>query len=174
MLSTRTELSRREKKMWQTISEVLTSPNAFVVLVFLAFVAVVLYILIKSGVLKISTSAVQIGSGDIERNIIRQQLDYVLLHLNGLEAKLDKPEDYNEILGKFIIEKVYDEYVNWITFNHINKTPAYVELKQERVIAIIRQYTTKEEFRSEAFEQMMREDTKRTIEDLIRIREVYK
>jgi hypothetical protein len=160
--------------MWETISNVLTSPNAFVVLIFLAFVAVILYILVKSGVLKISTSAVQLGSGDIERNIIRQQLDYVSLHLNGLEAKLDKPEDYNEYLGKLIIEKVFDEYVNWITFNHINKSPAYVEIKQERVVSLIRQYTIKEEFRSEEFEQMIREDTKNVIEALINIREIYK
>ena len=160
--------------MWETISNVLTSPNAFVVLIFLAFVAVILYILVKSGVLKISTSAVQLGASDIERNIIRQQLDYVLLHFNGLEAKLDKPDDYNELLGQLVVEKMFDEYVNWITFNHINKTPAYVELKQERIICLIRQYTVKEEFRSEDFENLIREDTKKTIEALIRIREVYK
>lgn len=160
--------------MWETISNVLTSPNAFVVLIFLAFVAVILYILVKSGVLKISTSAVQLGASDIERNIIRQQLDYVLLHLNGLEAKLDKPDDYNELLGQLVVEKLFDEYVNWITFNHINKTPAYVELKQERIICLIRQYTVKEEFRSEDFENLIREDTRKTIEALIRIREVYK
>lgn len=160
--------------MWETISNILTSPNAFVVLIFLAFVSVILFILVKSGVLKISTSAVQLGSGDIERNIIRQQLDYVSLHLNGLEAKLDKPDDYNEYLGKLIIEKVFDEYVNWITFNHINKSPAYVEIKQERVVSLIRQYTIKDEFRSEEFEELIRKDTKEVIEALIRIREVYK
>ena len=160
--------------MWETIGEILTSPNAFVVLIFLAFCAVVVLMLVKSGVLKISTSAVQIGSGDIERNIIRQQLDYVLLHLNGLEASMDKPEDYNELLGKLVIEKVYDEYVNWITFNHINKSSAYIELKQERIINLVRQYTVKEEFQSEKFEDFLRADTKKTLEDLIRIREVYK
>ena len=160
--------------MWETIGSILTSPNAFVVLIFLAFVAVIMFILVKSGVLKISTSAVQLGSGDIERNIIRQQLDYVLLHLNGLEAKLDKPDDYNELLGQLIVEKMFDEYVNWITFNHINKSPAYVELKQDRIICILRQFTIKEEFRTEEFENLIREDTKKTIEALIRIREVYK
>ena len=160
--------------MWETIGSILTSPNAFVVLIFLAFVAVIVFILVKSGVLKISTSAVQLGASDIERNIIRQQLDYVLLHLNGLEATLAKPEGYNEYLGQLIVEKMFDEYVNWITFNHINKSSAYVELKQDRIISILRQYTVKEEFQTEEFENMIREDTKKTIEALIRIREVYK
>ena len=160
--------------MWETISTILTGPNAFVVLIFLAFVSVILFILVKSGAIRISTPNMSINTGDVERNIIRQQLDYVSLHLNGLEAKLDKPEDYNEYLGKLIIEKVFDEYVNWITFNHINKSPAYVEIKQERVVSLIRQYTIKDEFRSEEFEDLIRKDTKEVIEALIRIREVYK
>lgn len=160
--------------MWETISTILMGPNAFVVLIFLAFVSVILFILVKSGAIRISTPNMSINTGDVERNIIRQQLDYVSLHLNGLEAKLDKPDDYNEYLGKLIIEKVFDEYVNWITFNHINKSPAYVEIKQERVVSLIRQYTVKEEFRSEEFEDLIRKDTKEVIEALIRIREVYK
>lgn len=160
--------------MWETISTILTGPNAFVVLIFLAFVSVILFILVKSGAIRISTPNMSINTGDVERNIIRQQLDYVSLHLNGLEAKLEKPDDYNEYLGKLIIEKVFDEYVNWITFNHINKSPAYVEIKQERVVSLIRQYTVKEEFRSEEFEDLIRKDTKEVIEALIRIREVYK
>lgn len=160
--------------MWETISTILTGPNAFVVLIFLAFVSVILFILVKSGTIRISTPNMSINTGDVERNIIRQQLDFVSLHLNGLEAKLDKPDDYNEYLGKLIIEKVFDEYVNWITFNHINKSPAYVEIKQERVVSLIRQYTIKDEFRSEEFEDLIRKDTKEVIEALIRIREVYK
>ena len=160
--------------MWETISTILTGPNAFVVLIFLAFVSVILFILVKSGAIRISTPNMSINTGDVERNIIRQQLDFVSLHLNGLEAKLDKPEDYNEYLGKLIIEKVFDEYVNWITFNHINKSPAYVEIKQERVVSLIRQYTVKDEFRTEEFEDLIRKDTKEVIEALIRIREVYK
>jgi len=160
--------------MWETISTILTGPNAFVVLIFLAFVSVILFILVKSGAIRISTPNMSINTGDVERNIIRQQLDYVSLHLNGLEAKMNKPEDYNEYLGKLIIEKVFDEYVNWITFNHINKSPAYVEIKQERVVSLIRQYTVKDEFRSEEFEDLIRKDTKEVIEALIRIREVYK
>jgi hypothetical protein len=125
-------------------------------------------------VLKISTSAFQLSTGDTERNIIRQQLDYVLLHLNGVEASLEKPDNYNDLLGKLIIEKIYDEYVNWITFNHINKSSAYIELKQERIVNIVQQYTVKEEFKSEKFLELIKADTKKTLEDLIRIREVYK
>ena len=161
--------------MWESIAQILTGPNAFVILCFLGLMCLFIWLLIKSGVFKVSTSTVQIGgTPDIERNIIRQQLDYCLLHLSGLEAGLPKPEGYNEYLGKLIVEKVYDEFVNWITFNHINKSEAYIALKQERIINLIRQYTVRDEFRTEEFENMVRADVKKIIEDLIKIREVYK
>ena len=160
--------------MWESIAQILTGPNAFVVLCFLGFLAVVIWLLSKSGVLKINTNNFQLGGSDIERNIIRQQLDYCLLHLQGLEANLPKPDGYNEYLGQLIVEKIYDELVNWITFNHINKSEAYISLKQERIINILRQYTIKDEFRSEEFENMVRTEIKKIIEDLIKIREVYK
>lgn len=160
--------------MWESIAQILTGPNAFVVLCFLGFLAVVIWLLSKSGVLKINTNNFQLGGSDIERNIIRQQLDYCLLHLQGLEANLPKPDGYNEYLGQLIVEKIYDELVNWVTFNHINKSEAYISLKQERIINILRQYTVKDEFRSEEFENMVRTEIKKIIEDLIKIREVYK
>ena len=161
--------------MWESIAQILTGPNALAVLCVLVIIIVILGILSKCGILRINTQNVSLGSdGETERNIIRQQLDYCLLHLQGLEANLPKPEDYNEYLGQLIVEKVYDEFVNWITFNHINKSEAYISLKQERIINIIRQYTIKDEFRSEEFENMMRKDVKKIIEDLIKIREVYK
>ena len=117
--------------MWESIAQILTGPNAFVVLCFLGFLAIVIWLLSKSGVLKINTNTFQLGGSDIERNIIRQQLDYCLLHLQGLEANLPKPDGYNEYLGQLIVEKIYDEFVNWVTFNHINKSEAYkLELRK--------------------------------------------
>jgi hypothetical protein len=160
--------------MWESIAQILTGPNAFIILCFLGFLAIIIWLLSKSGVLKINTNAFQLGGSDIERDIIRQQLDYCLLHLQGLEANLPKPDGYNEYLGQLIVEKIYDEFVNWVTFNHINKSEAYISLKQERIINILRQYTVKDEFRSEEFENMVRTDIKKIIEDLIKIREIYK
>ena len=161
--------------MWESIAQILTGPNALAVLVVLVVIILVLVILVKAGVLRVSTPNVQLGaSTDIERNIIRQQLDYVRLHLDGLESTIMKPKGYTEYLGKYILSEVYAEYVDWITFNHINKSPAYVSLKQERLVNLIRRYTVKEEFRNEEFDNFIREDTKKVLEDLIKIREVYK
>lgn len=160
--------------MWEAIADILTSSNAISTLLFLAVCVIGAFVLIKTGMLQIHTKMVQVGATDRERGIIRQQLDYVHLHLCSLENGLPKPKGYNEWLGKYILETVYDEYVNWITFNHISSAPSYVEVKQKRIVELIGQYTVKEEFRSEEFNEMIMKDTKQTILNLIQIRESYK
>ena len=158
----------------KTIGDVLTSPNAIAILVFLGVCLIGGLVLIKSGMLQVHTTAVRVGAADRERNIIRQQLDYVSLHLKNIENGLEKPEGYNEWLGKYIIERVFDEYVSWITFNHLSKASAYIEIKQNKLVDLIGQYTVKEEFRTEEFTEFIRKDTKQMIYDLIQIREIYK
>lgn len=159
--------------MWETIRAVLLSPNALSTLIFLGLIVASAIVMTKSGLLRIHTSAVQIGAADNERNIIRQQLDYVYHHLQGLEGSLQKPSDYNEYIGKLVVEAIYDEYVNWITFNHINRSPAYIELKQSIIADIVKRTTVKTEYKTQEFLDFAREDTKETILKLIEIRELY-
>lgn len=160
--------------MYETVEHVLVSSNAAIVLIFLAFIAVIAVILARKGILNIHTSAVQLGAADQERDIIRQQLEWVRVHLEGVESSMSKPEGYNQWLGKYVVEAVYDEYVDWITFNHINASPAYVEIKQDKLVSLIRKLVTRDEFKTPEFEDMIREDTRQCIEKLIQIRKVYK
>ena len=157
--------------MWETIRAVLTSSNAVSTLTFLGVCLIGAFVLIRTGFLQVHTAAIQLGAADSERNVIRQQLDYVHLHLEAFESMMVKPEDYNEYLGKYIVEQVYDEYVNWVTQNHINKTPEYIKVKQERVVSIVMKFTIKDEFRTKKFKDYIREDTEQTILTLIQIRE---
>lgn len=159
--------------MWETIEHVLLSPNVTIILLFLAFIAIGVVFLTKTGILNIHTQNIQIGAADRERDIIRQQIEWIRLHFEGAEATLEKPEGYNEWLGKYIAERVYDEYVDWITFNHINASPAYIEIKQDKIINIIHKYATLDVFRSEEFDERLKEDVKFTIEKLIQIRKMY-
>lgn len=159
--------------MWEAIEHVLLSPNVTVILLFFAFVVIIAVGLSKTGILNIHTQNIQIGAADKERDIIRQQIEWIRLHCEGAEATLEKPEGYNEWLGKYIAERVYDEYVDWITFNHINASPAYIEIKQDKIINIIHKFAIKDEFRSPEFDEKLKEDIKFTIEKLIQIRKMY-
>lgn len=160
--------------MWEAIKEILTSSNAVSVLLFLAVCIIGAFVLVKTGMLQIHTEAVRVGAADDERTIIRHQLDYVKHHLRGIERKLPKPDNYNEYLGRFIVEVVYDEYVNWITFNHISRSEKYISVKQNQIVDIISQYTIKDEFKTDEFFDFVRKDTKETILELINIREIYR
>lgn len=160
--------------MWDNIEHVLLSPNATVILVFLAFVVIIGVILSKTGLLNVHTENIQLGAADSERDIIRQQIEWIHLHCESMEVSLSKPDDYDPWRGKYIAERVYDEYVDWITFNHINASPAYVEIKQDKIVNLVHKYLINPYFQTEEFDNMLREDTKEAIEKLIQIRKVYK
>ncbi len=164
--------------MWEALKEILTSSNAVGVLLILGFLVVVLIIvaivLIKGNYFQIHTQAVSVGYQEKERNIIRQQLDYVWLHLEEAEANLPKDDDYNAHLGREIILNVYMEYSKWISFNHINRTDLYMQVKQSTLVSLVNKLTENERYKSEEFKQYIKDDTKATIQELIRIRETYK
>ena len=164
--------------MWDAIREILTSSNAVGVLLILGFFVIVLIIvavvLIKGNYFQIRTEAFSIGFADRERNIIRQQMDYVWLHLEEAEANLPKDEDYDAHLGREIILTVYKVYTNWISFNHINRTDKYITLKQKELIAVVNKLTINEKYKGEDFKQYIRDDTRETILELLNIRETFK
>ncbi len=160
--------------MWEAIKDVLTSSNALIVIIFLMFFIIVAFVLIKSGWLNVHTENIKIGARDNERNIIRQQQDYVLLHLKSALNNMPKPEGYDKNLGELVIMAVYCEYVSWIAFNHLTKSEKYIAVKQNKLVELVDQYTYKEEFKTDEFKDLIRQDTKNTIYELINIREIYK
>ena len=160
--------------MWDAISEVLTSSNAIIVLIFLFVIILVAAALIKGGYVNFDSESLKINYGERERNIIKQQQDYVWLHLQETEANLPKPKGYDKNLGQVIILTVYKEYVSWISFNHLTKSDAYISVKQNKLVAIVNSLTVKTEFKTEEFIDLIKSDTRNTIYELIKIREVYK
>lgn len=160
--------------MWQAISEVVRSPNVSIVVILVIFLVLLGVIMSKAGMLNIHTEAVQIGVETRERDIMRQQVEWTRMHFEEMENLMEKPEGYNPWRGKYIAERVYDEYVEWIMLNHFSKSPAYIEIKQDKVVAIVNKYTEMEYFHTREFEQWLRDDTKKCIEKLIQIRTVYR
>lgn len=160
--------------MWEALGEILISSNAVAILLFMAFIVVFGAILSKKGLIQIHTSAVSVGSADRERDIIRQQVEWIHIHCEGFESTMHKPEGYNEWLGRYIVEKIYDECINWITFNHISASPAYVDIKAEKIVDLIHKYAHLEEFKTKEFDELIKEDVRNCIEKLLTIRKVYK
>ena len=160
--------------MWESISEVLTSGNALIVLAFLAFFLIIGWWLIRHGLLVIHTDTVEMGAENRARAIIQHQCEYCQTHLEALLANIDKPEGYDEFRGKYIIERMYDEYVFMITQNHITTNAGYVHVKQEKIVALVDSLTIFPEYKTDEFKEMLRQDTKKCIEMLVEIRKTYK
>lgn len=56
----------------------------------------------------------------------------------------------------------------------MTKSDAYISVKQNKLVAIVNSLTVKTEFKTEEFIDLIKSDTRNTIYELIKIREVYK
>ena len=159
--------------MWDFIKAVSTSVYIIPVLIFTLIVLLTVILLVKKGLISINTKAVKVGTSESERAIIRQQIEWVHLHCDSLEKSLPHPQNYDIWRGKYILERMYDEIVDWITFNHICTSEGYISIKQERIWATIQSLVRKEEFSSPEFKEFIYNDTEYIIRRLVHIRQVY-
>ena len=159
--------------MWDFIKAVSTSVYIIPVLIFTLIVLLTVILLIKKGLISVNTKAVKVGTSESERAIIRQQIEWVHLHCDSLEKSLPHPQNYDIWRGKYILERMYDEIVDWITFNHICTSEGYISIKQERIWATIQSLVRKEEFSTPEFKEFIYKDTEYIIRRLVHIRQVY-
>lgn len=159
--------------MWDFIKAVSTSVYIIPVLVFTLIVLLIVILLVKKGLISVNTKAVRVGTSESERAIIRQQIEWVHLHCDSLEKSLPHPQNYDIWRGKYILERMYDEIVDWITFNHICTSEGYISIKQERIWATIQSLVRKEEFSTPEFKEFIYNDTEYIIRRLVHIRQVY-
>ena len=160
--------------MWETISTVLTSANAWQVLIFLAIAVFIFVILVKGGVIAIKTKHFRIGQAEIERETIRRQVEAAHDFIMSIEGKINADTShYNGYFTKFILERVYDKAIEWIMFNHISNTPMYVQDKQDTVCNLVYTYDIGDEFKTPEFKKRMCNWTQELIAKLVQTRELY-
>jgi len=160
--------------MWETISTVLTSANAWQVLIFLAIAVFIFVILVKGGVIAIKTKHFRIGQAEIERETIRRQVEAAHDFIMSIEGKINADTShYNGYFTKFILERVYDKAIEWIMFNHISNTPMYVQDKQDTVCNLVYTFDIGDEFKTPEFKKRMCNWTQELIAKLVQTRELY-
>ena len=159
--------------MWETIKTVLTSTNAWLILLFLTIVIVLAIILIKNGDINIQTKHFKLGKAD-EREIIRRQIERAREFVMSIEGKIRIENEHREYFLKYILERVYDKTIEWIMFNHITDNRIYIEDKQDAICNLIYTFPIKDEFKSPEFNQRMRKWTEELIHQLIQVKQIYK
>lgn len=160
--------------MWETISTVLTSANAWQVLIFLAIAVFIFVVLVKGGVIAIKTKHFRIGQAEIERETIRRQVEAAHDFIMSIEGKINADTShYNGYFTKFILERVYDKAIEWIMFNHISNTTMYVQDKQDTVCNLVYTFDIGDEFKTPEFKKRMCNWTQELIAKLVQTRELY-
>ena len=161
--------------MWEAIKEILLSQNASMVMASLLILVVIISVLSRKGILSINTKGLSLGADVQERDIIRQQIEWSHTYIAGLYSSIQPLTDnrYQGYFTKFILETVFAEVVNWISFNHIKLDSDYVSVKQATVKYIVYSFDVDSVFRTQKFEKQLDAWTEELIRKLVTIREVY-
>ena len=158
--------------MWRAISDVLTSGNASSVLLTILLLIIIIAILAKLGIFRLNVKGVNIGGDEDERAIIRQQTEWSQLFILGLQ-KHPVFKGYDGYHTLWVLEKIFDEVLNWIVFNHISDSENYISIKQEKLWNLILTLVTEDKFTSQEFQDIVYENTEKLIKRLVYIRKNY-
>ena len=166
--------------MWESISKVLTGQNAIQTIIGILIIVAIIALMIKTGMIRIKTEHVQVGlsrsASETERAIIREQCDFTHIYLMGLISKIKKVTPdllYDGYFTKYILEVAYDEFVKWITFNHIEDSKEYITTKQRKICSLVYSMSVRDEFKTKEFQERMCRWVEEIIKELVRIRRVY-
>lgn len=159
--------------MWESIGNVLTSNNAVAVLITLLILVIVAAVLAKVGIFQFKGKGVTIGGDEDERAIIRQQTEWTQLFIQSMQQLpiFEGSDTYHTL---YILEKVFDEVLNWIVFNHISDSENYISIKQEKIWNLIQTLVTDKKFTSTEFKQVIYDNTEVLIKRLVYIRKNYR
>ena len=161
--------------MWEAISKLGTTP---LTLLFAAGLIICIIIMIKKGIISFKGKGLTVGNSnderDIERTIIRSQIQYVKSAVSDFYDDIPNFEGRDEWRLKYICEKIISVFTDIISFNHISKEKIYVQMKQASIWAVIINNTTAGIMTSDEFKDVVYANVAEILDKLIEIREYYK
>ena len=164
----------KQSNGWQALSTIMTSSNAIYVLVFAFLIGIIGLILIRKGIITIHSKNIDIGIADRERDILRQQCEYISNHYKGLMATLPRGERFDEYRARYILECALDLAQEWVLFNHMSEQNSYISVKQGTMVGLIYSLTSEPIYHSKDFTDYIRKDTEEVIRTCVNIRKEYK
>ena len=160
------------------LASVLTSSNAIPIIIIVVLLVVIIAILAKKGIVSFKGKGLTVGNGnderDIERTIIRSQIQYVKSAVSDFYDDIPDFPNRDEWRLKYICERIISVFTNIISFNHISREKIYTEMKQSEIWAVIISNTASEIMTSDEFKNVVYAKTAEILDKLISIREYYK
>lgn len=155
------------------LATILTSGNAITLVILAIVIIFIVCVMAKKGLVNINSKVITLGVQEKERTIIRQQIEFAENACMSFIKNYQIPEECDKYRIRFVNEKLYDEMIKWISFNHITTDPSYIEIKQNIIWSIIQIYTEKTFFQTEELKDNVNAEVERIIRKLVEIRKYY-
>ena len=160
------------------LASVINGKNAIPIIIIVVLLVVIIAILAKKGIFSFNAFGLKIDNGnderDIERTIIRSQIQYVKSAVSDFYDDIPDFPNRDEWRLKYICERIISVFTNIISFNHISREKIYTEMKQSEIWAVIINNTASEIMTSDEFKNVVYAKTAEILDKLISIREYYK
>ena len=160
------------------LASVINGKNAIPIIIIVVLLVVIIAILAKKGIFSFNAFGLKIDNGneerDIERTIIRSQIQYVKSAVSDFYDDIPDFPNRDEWRLKYICERIISTFTNIISFNHISREKIYTEMKQSEIWAVIINNTTASIMTSDEFKNVVYAKTAEMLDKLIEIREYYK
>lgn len=161
--------------MWEAISKLGTTP---LTLLFAAGLIICIIIMIKKGTISFKGKGLTVGNGnderDIERTIIRSQIQYAQTAVGDFYSTIPYWEGRDEYRLRYIMELIIDCFVECAIFNHISREKIYRELKQRKVWQCVIDHSESPNILTDEFKKAVYEETEHILDKFIEIREYHK
>lgn len=160
------------------LTSILTSSNAIPIIIIVVLLVVIIAILAKKGIVSFNAFGLKIDNGDderdIERTIIRSQIQYAQTAVGDFYSTIPYWENRDEYRLRYIMELIIDCFVECAIFNHITSEKIYMELKQHKVWQCVIDHSESPNILTDDFKKAVYEETEHILNKFIEIRKYYK
>ena len=157
---------------------ILNNPNSWKSFIFFFITLITLIILVKKGIISFKGKGLTVGNSDeerdIERTIIRSQIQYAQTAVGDFYSTIPYWENRDEYRLRYIMELIIDCFVECAIFNHITTEKIYMELKQRKVWQCVIDHSESPNILTDDFKKAVYEETEHILDKFIEIREYYK
>ena len=159
------------------LTTLLISDNFWKAALSISVLVILIAVLANKGLVSFKGKGLKVGNNDsmeIERNIIRSQMQYVKSAVSDFYDDIPYFEGRDEWRLRFICEKIVSVFMDIISLNHISREKIYTEMKQASVWAVIINNTSSDIITSDDFKKVVYTKTAEILDKLVSIREYYK
>lgn len=127
--------------MWTALFTFLASDNFLKAVLGIAALVVLLSVLVKKRLISFKGKGLKVGaSNEEELAIVRTQIQWCESDCEAMLREVSNrfsETEMNEYKARYTVEKVLDELIKIVIFNHITLEPQYIKLKQDLIWSVV-------------------------------------